>query len=439
MNRSSKQASQVVGSKVCRQAPERPAESVAARLVRLRSEQASGSRPRFSSLPPQTSSSTSRWLESVTAAERPAPPRPVDRRRGIAGPPPPPSWQAAAASVRIDPSQAVDGRNRQGTWLKPHELVEREKLASRLKGRAKPKEGPVDLFAAAGRVVADDISRGSGSILLEHVAFLPNHLRIRLLDVFADWRNPSPLTDDGLKQLLRRDVSDGAELSLEELEARMDSLAVDDTEDEIESDWETAHGKETNSLDALDSLDLSFSAVSLRTLRQVLLYDSHATASTQPSRPSIPSLPPAPPKLVPSFPNLHTLNLTSTSRIPFSDTFFDLLPYLISLRSLSLAGKSIETSSSTVTSSSFLPRLAAATPTLRELDVSYMDFPHVAVKSVDWDVRWLELRVLGMRREWVDWEGEEVGPEKRERMRREVWDFISQGRQKKRRWIEVIV
>ncbi|BGP32021.1 hypothetical protein JCM10296v2_003800 [Rhodotorula toruloides] len=372
-------------------------------------------------------------------ARRSAPRRPVDRRRGLAGPPPPPSWQAAAASVRIDPSQAVDGRNRQGTWLKPHELVEREKLAAPLNGKAKAREGPVDLFTAAGRVVAEDLSRGTGSILLEHVAFLPNHLRIRLLDVFADWQNPARLTDDGLGQLLRQDVSDGVKLSVEELEARFHSLAVDDTEDETEGDWETAHGKETNSLDALDSLDLSFSTVSLRTLRQVLLYDSHATASTQPSRPSTPSLPPLPPKLVPSFPTLHTLNLTSTSRIPFSDNFFDFLPYLISLRSLSLSGKSIETSSSTVTSSSFLPRLAVATPTLRELDLSYMDFPHVAVKSVDWDVRWLELRVLGMRREWVDWEGEDAGPEKRERIRREVWEFISQGRRKKRRWIEVIV
>ncbi|BGP24596.1 hypothetical protein JCM10295v2_003514 [Rhodotorula toruloides] len=356
-----------------------------------------------------------------------------------AGPPPPPSWTAAAASVRIDPSQAVDGRNRQGTWLKPHELVEREKLAAPLKGRREAQERPVDLCTAAGRVVGEDLSRGSDSLLLEHVAFLPNHLRIRLLDVFADWRNPAPLTDDGLRQLLRRDVSDGIELSVEELEDRMNALAVDDGDDEQDVDWETAHTKEANSLNALDCLDLSFSAVSLRTLRQVLLYDPHASVSSSSSRPATPSLPPIPPRFVPSFPSLHTLNLTSTSRIPFSDAFFDLLPYLISLRSLSLSGKSIETSSSTVTSSSFLPRLAAATPTLRELDLSHMDFPHAAVKSVDWDVRWLELRVLGIRREWVDWEGVEVRPEKRERIRREVWDFISQGRQKKRLWIEVIV
>lgn len=367
------------------------------------------------------------------------PRRVVDRRRGVAGPPPPPSWTSAVASVRIDPSQAVDGRNRQGTWLKPHELVEREKLAAPLKGKARAQDGPVDLFTAAGRVVAEDLSRGSGSLLLEHVAFLPNHLRTRLLDVFADWRNAAPLTDDGFRQLLRRDVSDGVELTMAELEIRMDALAAEE-KDADDGDWDTGHAREANSLDALDSLDLSFSVISLRTLRQVLLYDPRSSTSTNASsRPSTPSLPSAPPKLVPSFPNLHALHLTSTSRIPFSDSFFDLLPYLISLRSLSLAGKSIETSSSSITSSSFLPRLAAATPTLRELDLSYMDFPHATAKSVDWDTRWLELRVLGMRREWVDWEGEEVGPDKRERIRREVWAFISQGRQKKRRWIEVIV
>ncbi|GAA5910730.1 hypothetical protein JCM6882_002063 [Rhodosporidiobolus microsporus] len=325
--------------------------------------------------------------------------------------------------------------------MQPLELVDRRKLAAPLQGPMEETGGVGSLFSFAGQVVAGDLALGAdASLLLEHVAYLPNHLRLRLLDVFADVDNKAPLTSDGAVQLLRTDVSDGYE------RAPADTEDHSNAEEEEEDDWETgAIGGEGKSLFDLPSLDFSFSVVSLRTLRNILMHPAasnpaDASALSRPSTPASPALPiPPAPKLLPTFPLLHTLNLTSTSRISFSDAFFDLLSHLISLRSLSLSGKTLSSPGSAVTASTFLPRLAASTPTLVELDLSYIDFAHVNVQSVDWDTRWLGLKVLGLRRELVDWRGEEVKPEKKERIKREVWAYISSGRQKKRRWIEIIV
>ncbi|GAA5869634.1 hypothetical protein JCM8547_005091 [Rhodosporidiobolus lusitaniae] len=434
--------------------PSRPApppsaapESVSARLHRLRAEQSSSSRPSFRISSPTASSNTPRWLEGALAPPAPPPPRRPYGRRGTAGPPPPPSWTARA--VENDPAVAVDGRNRRGVWVQGVEKVERRKLATPLVSRGEEdgeeKAGPASLFTAAGRVVADDLARGAeGSMLLEHVAYLPNHLRLRLLDVFADWRTGTPLTPDGAVQLLRTDTSDGLELE------DAGALLVPPRVEEEDDGWDVGEGEGT-SLVSLTSLDFPFSSLSLRTLRSLLLHPADASSSTT-SRPSTPSTPspahpassatpslPRPPKLLPTFPFLHTLNLTATPRIPFSDSFFDLLSLLLSLRSLSLCGKSLNSPSSSVTSATFLPRLAAATPTLVTLDLSWIDLAHVNVKAVDWDTRWLNLKVLGLRRELVDWQGEEAGAEQKERIKKEVWGFISQKRKKKRRWIEIIV
>lgn len=431
--------------------PARPApppplakETISERISRLRREESAAARPRLSaasgSAPPQPSSTASRWLAAAAESSTPSSPprtRYTDPRRGTAGPAPPPSWTNVPDGHK---ALAVDGRNRHGAWLRPRELIERKKVAQPLDGPTPAREGVGSLFAVAGGVVAADVARGDDSLLLEHVAYLPNHLRVRLLDVFADWRNPSSLGDEAARQLLRTDVSDGCEVH--GVEAALTRARIEDDYDEdgdAADDWEDALGaQDADLVELLDRLDLSFSHVSLRTLRSLLLRQVDPVALTIAS----PAAPTA--KLVAVFPHLHTLNLTATPRIPFSDPFFDLLSHLVSLRSLALCGKTLDHPSAsgggTATSASFLPRLAAATPTLRSLDLSFVDgLPHVAVKGVDWDVRWLDLRTLGIRSEWVDWQGEEVGPEKRERIRLEVRGLIMQGRQKKRRWIDVVV
>ncbi|GJN89343.1 hypothetical protein Rhopal_002323-T1 [Rhodotorula paludigena] len=439
-------------------APPAPKESLSDRIRRLRLEESASSRPRFNAAPPRPASQAPRWLDAALAPAQPQHRIRVTNetpRRGTAGPPPPPSWRSLAGQ---DPNVAVDGRNRQGSWLRPHELIEREKLAQPLPGQEKERDAVETLSSVAGGVIAADLARGSDSLLLEHVAYLPNHLRVRLLDVFADWRNPYPLTDEGARHLLRTDVSDGFEVAVIH-----DAPSAVDEDDEAD-DWEASVGPhEASSMRDLDSLDLSFSVVSLRALRNLLLRPADPSAippSDISSRSSSHTPIPPPPKLIPVFPHLRTLNLTATPRIAFTSTFFDLLSSLLSLRSLSLSGKSLEpppsaspalfASSTTddrlATPANFLPLLASATPTLRTLNLSYIDLPHVAFRSVDWETRWLDLRVLGIRSEWVNYDGEDVGPVKRTRIRQEVLGFIlgggsseGSGTKRKRRWVDVIV
>lgn len=169
----------------------------------------------------------------------------------------------------------------------------------------------------------------------------------------------------------------------------------------------------------LTRLNLAYSPIKIPALRQLLV---HTTSF----------------RSVPVFPHLSTLNLAATPSLHFSEAFFDLLALLLPLRHLSLAGKTLN-HPSTVPQGTFLPRLAAATPTLLSLDLSYASWPATLVKGVDWDTKWLSLKTLGMRRELVDWKGEEIGEVKRERIRRELWLMISAGRKKRRRWIDVVV
>ncbi|GAA5824273.1 hypothetical protein JCM11251_001591 [Rhodosporidiobolus azoricus] len=415
---------------------------VSERLQRLRLEQRASERPSFrSGTPTRASSNTPRWVEGALRPQATSVASLSTRyhgRRGLAGPAAPPSW----TEIRAEPT-LVDGRAQHGIWQQPLERVSREKLAAPLHGGEKQRQGVKSLFFAAGGVVAQDLAKGwDGSMLLEHVAYLPNHLRLRLLDVFAEVDNKAWLTSEGAVELLRTDLSDGYERTFRTEESDKGMREAE------EEDWEAAVlGGEGTSLFDLTSLNFSFSLVSLRTLRQLLLRPAVAAATTADlpisSRPATPSTAlasnPLAPKLLPTFPLLHTLNLTSTTRIPFSDSFFDLLSHLISLRTLSLCGKTLSSSGSAITASTFLPRLATSTPTLIELDLSHIDLAHVNVQSVDWDERWLQLKVLGLRRELIDFKGEEVKPEKKDRIKKEVWTLISQGRTKKRRWIEIIV
>ncbi|GAA5918133.1 hypothetical protein JCM1841_005267 [Sporobolomyces salmonicolor] len=440
--------------------PTAPAESIPARLARLRSEQRASSRPRFSSgFSTASSSTTPRWLHA--SDEPPSRPvRQVEGRRGTAGPPPPPSWTTGSGGARDlgEPDKAVQGTNRARVHIKPD--VERWKLVAPLLPSRERAAGAVpSLFEGVGRVVAADLARGSGevnqgSLLMEHVAYLPPHLKLRLLDVFADWKNDCPLTNEGARQLLRTDV--------DELEEGGDGTDGDDDDEGWDRDIPDVveNRLSYHTLDDFSSLathltrlNLSFSTTTIGTLRSLLLRPSTSTLRST-STSTVPSLsspapaaassqPPTSVKLLPTFPHLHTLLLVSMPHLPLSDQLFDLLSAHLSLRTLSLAGNILSSCVSVVNSSTFLPRLSAATPNLRSLDVSYMtmDSPVVVVKGVDWDERWRDLRVLGLRSKWTSCTrtGEEVGDESKERLRREVWASISAGRRRKRRWIEVVV
>ncbi|GAA5905758.1 hypothetical protein JCM5296_005729 [Sporobolomyces johnsonii] len=444
--------------------PAAPPESIPARLARLRSEQRASSRPRFSAGFSTASSSTTtpRWLNlSDDAPLRPV--RRAEGRRGTAGPPPPPSWTIGSGGARNlgQPDKAVHGRP--SVRIRP-DVTRKELVAPLLPSGERAADAVPSLFAVAGGVVAADLARGSGevnegSVLMEHVAYLPTHLKLRLLDVFADWSNDYPLTNEGARQLLRTDVDE------------LEQEGADGTDGDNDDDegWDRdipdveATGLGYAMLDdfsplatSLTRLNLSFSTITIGTLRSLLLRPSTSTsrstststvASPRPFSPApsgfAPSQPPTSVKLLPTFPHLHTLLLTSMPYIALSDQLFDLLSAHLSLRTLSLAGTTL--ASAVVTSSSFLPRLAAATPNLQSLDVSYLAIdssPDVVVKGVDWDERWRDLRVLGLRAKSTSCTRpgeEEVGDETRERLRREIWELISAGRRRKRRWIEVVV
>lgn len=371
-----------------------------------------------------------------------------DRRRGTAGPPPPKSWAATSAEGDFgSPSHTRSAR------LHPLELATRERIATPLlssSAAAEPSAQARGLFTAAGKVVAEDLARGGNdSVLGEYIDYLPLHLRLRLLDVFADWRNQLVLSDDALRTLLPS--AEGRE-NLEPEETAVDGAPTESLRremktwhikpEDVESDWDAAPQHSDAAADEVRALDLSFSFVSLRTLRAVLLRQVSESEKASPRDVAVPSRDspriqpgvsaarPRPPKHVAAFPFLHTLKLSATSRIPYSDGFFDLLSHLISLRTLSLAGRSLPIPIG------FLARLAAATPTLQVLDLSYIDLNFVsAVNAVDWDERWLDLRVLGVRREYP----EEVSAARlRLRLKRDVWEAITLDRRKKRRWIDIV-
>lgn len=440
------------------QAVEQRKQTVSERLARLRSEQTARDRPRFSARTVQPHSNAPRWLEAATNAARHAEARsavnrPVDRRRGTAGPPPPKSW--AVGEVE----SGARGSRRQGRSLRPDELQTREKLAQplpRISGKGNESSAPPrGLFSAAGKVIADDLALGPDALLAEYLQFLPVHLRLRLLDVYSDWRNELVLDDDAFRTLLSppdppgvatdesfeegADAETAAEKAHHLSRLRLGVSAPD--EDEDEADWELSPWWDADpGGTAVDSLNLSFSAVTLRTLRSLLLRELEPVYAPLPAPPSKngASSPAPPPRSVAAYPALHTLDLTSTSRIPFSDGFFDLLSRTISLRRLCLNGKHLSTAagSSAGTSTGFLARLAAATPNLQVLDLSYVDLKLVAaVRALDWDERWLDLRVLGARADYA----ETISATRlRERLRRDVQEAIASSRRKKRRWVEVV-
>ena len=438
--------------------PVRQKESIPHKLARLRSEQSSN-RTRFNSSSPSSSSTTTpvaAWLRPIDTSQgrRTA----VTRgRRGIAGPPPPPSWRQESQLASFSNSPPV------GTRIKQRQLVERKTIAEPLVqsvsggGPTRKNTGGVkSLFSLAGQTFARDLAQGpSHSILLEHVAYLPTHLKIRLLnEVMADYECFWNLTNSGAKELLRTDV-DG-------VDARDWEDLLDDDEDD-KDEWDQEERSMPRSLDFRDDfasplsttltiLNLSFSSITLKTLRSVLLRPS----STIPSTSSVP------PKLLSTFPHLHTLLLCSTRNIPFlHDQFFNLLSLLISLRNLSLSGntlllppnrQSAEDETACCSTKLFLPRLAAATPLLIEVDLSYMsmssvdgadevekfDLRNEVGKKIDWEHRWLGLKVIGFRTSGGIENDEEGRKAEHDSIKQEIRGIVAEKR-KRGKWLDVIL
>ncbi|GAA6015097.1 hypothetical protein JCM11491_001659 [Sporobolomyces phaffii] len=442
-------------------------ETVQHRLARLRQEQTPRPRYNAAASSARTASNTpaAAWLRPITASTRTSAPtgstRGATGRSGAAGPPPPPSWN----SPTLTHADSVDLTSRapvKTPRIRPRQLAERSRLAVPLDaaqgGRARDSAAPrVDsLFTIAGHTLARDLAQGPGhSILLEHVAYLPTELKLRILDLIADSRNEFNLTGSGAKMLLRTDLDDREDAADRNGEWNHDDWEADDARLSLES----IHLRDefsTPLATALTALDLSFSSISLKTLRSVLL---HPSASSSASVVAVG----ATPKLVPVFPHLHSLVLCSVRNVPLvHDQFFHLLSALLSLRTLSLVGNSVSLAPAASDESTavhccapnaFLFKLANATPLVRSLDLSFVGEqdrspddgrPYDATRAVhgiDWSKKWLDLKVLGLRSTTpVDLEHEEEGHDVSVRTARQkqTRDLIM-GQRTRAKWIDVVI
>ena len=412
-------------------------ESVSTRLNRLRSEQAASTRSKFTSTSTRSTPNTPAWLRVIDDRSVR---RVIRGRRGTAGPPPPPSWSQDSVI-----STSIKGQPSKPLRLRPHQLVERRKIAQPLVAPASSNqeseiEGNVEsLFSIAGGSIARDLSLGADhSLLLEHVAYLPTTLKLRLLDCFANWRNESSLTNDGAKELLREDLDemqDGDYGAWSDEDSNSDTEREEGDTPEVEDQFRSLKFEDefaTPMSTALTRLDLSFSFINLKTLRSVLLRPSSPQPSTLVTSPSATSV-----KLLPIFPHLHTLFLCSTPHLAIHDSLYSLLSSLLSLRILSLAGKLLPPTAI----STFLPRLSVSTPLLRELDLSYMDFEVKEVmRRIDWEGRWNDLKILGLRREDNEEEESEgsTSTKRKERLKKEIRDWVASKR-KRGKWLDVVL
>ncbi|KAI5480483.1 nucleus export protein Brr6 [Pseudohyphozyma bogoriensis] len=223
-------------------------------------------------------------------------------------------------------------------------------------------------------MIITDLNRGANeSVLMEHVALLPDYLRVRIAGAAVSWE---PLREDGLRELLVEE-SEAEWVDQEDGNMKDDSEAEDD-----DAGWEhrfgdTLVGSSTSPAANLTTLDLSFTKLSLKAIRNLLF-----TPATIPTR-----------RPAPTFPSLTTLILIETPQISFQTAFLDLLSNMISLRHLSLAGNSLVDGAA-----SFVARLASSTPGLNSLDLSYVEgLGPTSLWDVDWDSKWRELRVLGVK------------------------------------------
>ncbi|KAK4702558.1 hypothetical protein P7C70_g3665, partial [Phenoliferia sp. Uapishka_3] len=351
--------------------------------------------------------------------------------RKSAGPAPPPSWTARSLEER----RFVDSKARE-KWLD-----RRRALLSTFEapGSGANEAGGMRTVPALAEIlrrkILEDLGRPSKqSLYLPFVHLLPNHVKIAMFETAALWH---PLKERALHELLRdedwddRSTTEGSEsqgeLAGDAISASMGQDGKSDDGwgndgDEAQqhggaASWEGLLNEPTiaSFAGSLTTLNLAFSSITLKCFRSIVLHDT----STRP---------------LPSLPNLSILQLAVTPNLPFSQPFFDTFKPLVQLRHLSLAGKAVD-GLTAVPTSVLLSRLAAATPTLILLDLSFLPLGSELdrmVKAVDWDVRWRDLRKLGVRMGEKDWEA-------RERRRKDLGRAIAlDGRSKPRAGIDIV-
>ncbi|SCV67651.1 BQ2448_5262 [Microbotryum intermedium] len=407
-------------------------ESIPDRLARPRSEQRSATSATRRCNPRSSSSSSASAIafNSFGAAWDPRAPggrgNTTDRTTSAAGPPAPPSWRSqehtrgqgshghGPSSKTAKPPSSPSLKQRReaaaAAQLHRNQILQPLALPATLPSALDPPPFPSLLFTCAhliAGVLVDPPNRHM--VLLPFLPILPDHLRLNLFD----WTTTSgyALEERAIHQLLLpyHDDGDGDDDAAGQDSAACDSSSSSEEWDDFSNSDREGQSPANNGLpiplrrslssprfpyQVLTSLNLAFSPIRLPFLRSLLLS----------------------PRSIPLFPHLSHLNLAATPNLYFIDSFFSLLSSLISLRSLSLAGKSLlpptdleeeedEVSTSThegffnrtSTSPRLVPRLVEATPTLQALDLSYLDLDLDTLVRISWERHWLDLVKLGLR------------------------------------------
>lgn len=462
-------------------------ESIPERLARLRAEQRGTQRRQVG---PEPSASLNHRLRLLVLAgthnelngtERPH--TSANRTTSASGPPPPRSWLEAeqlqtghsttrAAKSVPDRRQLSSNRNAQGL-----SIAVKRSILEPLTGEPRQFTKVDTLAEIVGQIVCYDLALPTGtSLYLPLIHLLPPHVRLKLLDVAPmSW----PLQERAIEELLKEDNGEVCEAGHNVDDDTWSEEATSVNEDGPAGEWDRRLeldpiGSANPIASNLTRLNLAFSPISLKGLQDLLLQEldpagrSHGYAHADAHR-STKVTPTTTSRVRPRFPSLTNLNLAGTTYLHYTDQFFTTLTPLVTLRDLSLAAKPTALDHPTaVHPSTWLPKLALATPNLVQLDLSFARWPESLLRGVKWDSCWLDLRTLGMRRTAYDELGSmessssqsggetETGTawsntlastprtlveseSKKEQRKRLMWDYIKDGRSKKRRWIEIIV
>lgn len=266
-------------------------------------------------------------------------------RRQTAGPIPQ-SWSKEIVDVK----KAISARRARRNIRVPSEADSRW---SRVQAAYRPttlKDECVKLFLT---------DMAGGGPLLDQVAFLPMHIKMRLLELAP---RVAPLNDASLDALL---------LEAEDL-ARADADEQQSHEPDAVADWEST-GEDTDLPPErkIETLDLSYSGISLAMFRQVMVQESSTAGLVQP---------------ILRLPKLRSLDLSSSS-LSLTAALLTVLSHA-PLRTLAICNLSC---------SLYLPlqSIALALPTLQYLDVSHsdwLDWSHLA--KLDWQTLFPQLSTL---------------------------------------------
>lgn len=293
----------------------------------------------------------------------------------------PQSWQPPKAEgVPLDLSRSIPAENLTSLSLGAPDaplypdLVARRRILFPPSGPSSSRLSQTSLMDACFRKIGLDLALPvpeTASAVQES----PPRWKERLSQVAAEW---SPLSERGVSALLGRPPPGPPDGTL----SPNDLLRVS-IKDEGNPGWD-----EDDSPDELVSVDLSFSVISLSTLRRLLLQSS---SEPSPFLCSSEPRPPTPPSLL--HPNLTSLSISGCPHLAISPSLLSLLSHL-PLRALNLCYMS-----TTVGSDLALSKLANATGRLESVDVSFNP-SWVGLKQLrdfDWVNKWRRLERLGIR------------------------------------------